>query len=58
MTKFIIIALVILAVVTLVACVSSNNVLNEIKTYDIASDIRSLNIEDGFMSVSVVCKKK
>ena len=33
MTKFIIIALVILAVVTLVACVSSNNVLNEIKTF-------------------------
>lgn len=45
MTKFIIIALVILAAVALVACVSSNNVLNEIKTYDIASDIRSLNIE-------------
>ncbi len=44
MTKYILIALVILSVVALVGCVSRTDVVGENKTYDITSDIKFLDI--------------
>ena len=45
MTKYILIALVILSVVALVGCVSRTEVVGENKNYEITSQIKSLDIE-------------
>ena len=44
MTKYILVAVIILALVALVGCVSQRDVVGEYKTYEITSDIKSLDI--------------
>lgn len=45
MTKYILLAVIILSLVALVGCVSGTVVVGEHKTYEITSDIKSLDIE-------------
>ncbi len=54
MTKYILAAVIILSVVALVGCVSQTIVVGEHKTYEIASDIKSLDIEINAADFTIV----
>ncbi|MBQ8538575.1 MAG: DUF4097 family beta strand repeat protein [Ruminococcus sp.] len=54
MTKYILLAVIILALVALVGCVSGTVAVGEYKTYDVKSDITSLDIEINAADFTIV----